>query len=201
MNLKHLKLTNGDEIVCEVLDSNEEMAESVIRNAMRIVAIDDFENNVRYYTFKPWMSFQDDIEELVSLNSVHIIGGTEPSNTVLKHYSKAITEVNKYNALRRSDVLKDEDLDHMLDELSEEEMQDFIDKKYSELENGYGVEKEFDDSGTTQNIIQFNPKGTRHWPPLKTQLYYTIKRVIRKALMYKKWNLFSVLKKKDIPLL
>ena len=46
MNLKHLKLTNGDEIVCEVLDSNEEMAEAVIRNAMRIVAIDDFENNV-----------------------------------------------------------------------------------------------------------------------------------------------------------
>ena len=35
--IKHFKLTSGDEIICEVLDSDEDMVEAVIRKVLKIV--------------------------------------------------------------------------------------------------------------------------------------------------------------------
>jgi hypothetical protein len=40
-------------------------------------------------------------------------------------------------------------------ELSEEEMEAFLNEKYDEID-------ELKDSGDTGNIIRFNPKGTMH---------------------------------------
>ena len=158
-SFRQFKLTNGDEMVCELIDADEEIADIIVRRAMKIVTTDDLEDNVRYYTLKPWISFQDDSTDLVSLNSVHIISESTPSATMMEHYSKALADVDKYNAIKAAGVSINDIHDKML-ELSEEEMEQFLSQKYEEI-NGPDLTQQ-QDSSDVGNIIRFNPKGTVH---------------------------------------
>jgi hypothetical protein len=158
-SFRQFKLTNGDEMVCELIDADEEIADIIVRRAMKIVTTDDLEDNVRYYTLKPWISFQDDSTDLVSLNSVHIISESTPSATMMEHYSKALADVDKYNAIKAAGVSINDIHDKML-ELSEEEMEQFLSQKYEEI-NGPEITQQ-QDSSDVGNIIRFNPKGTVH---------------------------------------
>lgn len=158
-SFRQFKLTNGDEMVCELIDADEEIADIIVRRAMKIVTTDDLEDNVRYYTLKPWISFQDDSTDLVSLNSVHIISESTPSATMMEHYSKALADVDKYNAIKAAGVSINDIHDKML-ELSEEEMEQFLSQKYEEI-NGPELTQQ-QDSSDVGNIIRFNPKGTVH---------------------------------------
>lgn len=151
---KQFKLTNGDEMVCEIIEMNEEMADVIVRRAMKIVVTDDLEENVRFYTLKPWVSFQDDTSDLISLNSVHIIGESTPSLSMMEHYAKALMDVDRYNAVKAAGISINE-IHEKMKELSEEEMEAFLNEKYNEID-------EVMDSSDTSNIIRFNPKGTMH---------------------------------------
>ena len=98
MNLKQFKLTNNDEIICEVVDREDASDDDdgiVVRKALRIITSEDFESSIRYYSFKPLVSFQDNIDELVVMNVGHIICETLPSKTLVIHYAKAIKEVEE----------------------------------------------------------------------------------------------------------
>ena len=158
-SFRQFKLTNGDEMVCELIDADEEIADIIVRRAMKIVTTDDLEDNVRYYTLKPWISFQDDSTDLVSLNSVHIISESTPSATMMEHYAMALADVDKYNAIKAAGVSINDIHDKML-ELSEEEMEKFLSQKYEEI-NGPELTQQ-QDSSDVGNIIRFNPKGTVH---------------------------------------
>ena len=158
-SFRQFKLTNGDEMVCELIDADEEIADIIVRRAMKIVTTDDLEDNVRYYTLKPWISFQDDSTDLVSLNSVRIISASTPSATMMEHYAKALADVDKYNAIKAAGVSINDIHDKML-ELSEEEMEQFLSQKYEEI-NGPDLTQQ-QDSSDVGNIIRFNPKGTVH---------------------------------------
>ena len=154
-DIKQLKLTNNDEIICEVVQySDDESSEILVRRCMRIIAVDDFENSVRYYTFKPWVTFQDDLSELSVLNGVHVISETTPSPTVMHHYAASLIETDKINVLKKGGV----DISELADdisELSEEEMDAYIDAKLESLdENNY--------DSNEANVIQFKPRTTVH---------------------------------------
>ena len=64
MNLKQLKLTNNEEIICEVLEQNDDHGDLIVRKILRVVTQDDFDQNIRYYSFRPWVSFQDDATDI-----------------------------------------------------------------------------------------------------------------------------------------
>jgi hypothetical protein len=150
---KQFKLTNGEEMVCELVANGDEdsTADVIIRRAMKIVTTDDLEDNVRYYTLKPWMSFQDDTDDLVALNSVHIVGESTPSETVMLHYAAALADADKYNKVKKAGLTLQE-IEEKLHELSEEEMNEFLQAKYEEIANDSDI----------SNIIQFKPKDTVH---------------------------------------
>ena len=156
---KQFKLTNGDEMVCELIatdDDHSSTADVIVRRAMKIVVSDDMENNIRYYTLKPWISFQDDSMDLVALNSVHIVGESTPSETIMLHYAAALADVDKYNKIKGASLTLQE-IQEKMKELSEEEMDAFLQAKYDELEA-----KMNEDDSNQSNIIQFKPKGTYH---------------------------------------
>lgn len=153
---KQFKLTNGDEMVCELISNDPESdgtADVIIRRAMKIVVTDDLEENIRYYTLKPWISFQDDTKDLIALNSVHIVGESTPSETMMIHYATALADADKYNKVRKAGMTL-KDIEEKLKELTEEEMDAFLTKKYKEILAG--------DSDTNDNVIQFKPKDTMH---------------------------------------
>jgi hypothetical protein len=158
---KQFKLTNGDEMVCELIsvdpDGNS-TADVIVRKAMKIAVTDDIENNVRFYTLKPWMSFIDDTNDLMALNSVHIVGESTPSQTIMTHYIAALADVDKYNKIKGS-TLTLQEIQEKMKELTEEEMDAFLDEKYAEIEAKMNENENDSDSG---NIIRFKPKGTFH---------------------------------------
>lgn len=160
MNLKQFKLTNDDEIICEVVQDSElpeEEGNIIIRKALKIACAEDFENNVRYYSFRPWVSFQESSDELSVLNAYHIIGETLPSKRLVIHYAAAIKEVTSAERSKR-----EFNLDKLIDEigdLSADELAAFIDQKIAEEEFDAMFKKDSDSS----NVIQFRPpKDTMH---------------------------------------
>jgi len=158
---RQFKLTNQDEIIAEVIDHGDDNTPDIIvRKVMKIIVVDDYDENVRFYTFKPWLSFQDDIEELSSLNSVHVVGEATPSKTVMLHYVKSLSEVDKYNKLKQAGMDMNAIADTIKD-MSEEEMDEFLEEKFGQNDN---IENMFDSDDP--KIIQFRPKnkgdGTLH---------------------------------------
>ena len=73
--VKQFKLTNNDEIVCEVQSwPDEDTDEIIIKKALKIVSVEDYQRGIRFFALRPWMAFQDDPEFLhspsLSLDSV-----------------------------------------------------------------------------------------------------------------------------------
>jgi|SRR6056300_515777 len=152
---KHFKLTNGDEMVCEMVDTGgDEVADIIIRRALKIVVTDDLEENTRYYTLKPWISFQDDSTDLIALNSVHIVGEATPSDTIMRHYAIALADVDNYNKVKDAGLTLQEIQEQMKD-LTEEEMEEFLKNKGAELDAKLSDSSE-------PNIIQFRPKDPNY---------------------------------------
>lgn len=160
MNLKQFKLTNNDEIICEVVDHKDSESDSsiIIRKALKIIVSEDFSAAVRYYSFKPLLSFQDKIDELVVMNVGHIICESLPSHTLVVHYAKAIKEVEK-SEMGKADLNLDDWL-HEIEDLDEEELSIWVQDKLRELDTINKESTDFsEDSDNPNNVITFKPKG------------------------------------------
>ena len=101
------KLANGDEIVAQVVQEPEgDDYNVVIRNAMMVVRSEAFRDGFRYYSFRPWMSFQLEDEYLQLLNFNQIIGEAKPAKVLLSQYFKAIESEQNIEADSDVDNLK-----------------------------------------------------------------------------------------------
>jgi len=161
-NIKQFKLTNDDEIICEVIQWDDpENAAMVVRGAMRIIAAEDYNRGVRFYAFRPWLSFNDRPEELQTLNAAHIIAEMNPSSALVGHYVKTIQAVKK--VLNKKDYPLDT-LAPKVEDMGEEEFQEFLDQYLKENDVDIFNPDDIDltDSDAVDNIIKFKPKGTMH---------------------------------------
>lgn len=106
------RLSNGDEIVAQVVQEPEEDdVNLVVRNALMIVRAENVVEGYRYYSFRPWMSYQlnDDYYQL--LNYSHIVGEAKPDTVLLEQYKKAIQlERDTYEPLSDSDRQVQQDM-------------------------------------------------------------------------------------------
>ena len=145
MNLRQFRLSNNDEIVADIIEVVEE-GDIVIRNVLKIFAAEDFENDVRYYSFKPWISFQDDLEKISVLNVGHIIIENEPSEVLLEHYLSALAQIKKATRKATFDI---EELQRESQGMDDDELRDFLRDK---IDNWVMMT----DSGDG-NVIAFRP--------------------------------------------
>jgi hypothetical protein len=99
-NIKQFVLTNGQEIVCDVIEwAEEDFAEIVVRNCMEIVWVHN--NDQRIYMFKPWMHYQETHEDLIIINSDHIISTAEPMEYLVYQYDVAVKDMNESGDFRK----------------------------------------------------------------------------------------------------
>jgi len=114
-DLRQFKLTNDEEIICEVVEWNDETTDNIlVRKALKIVAIDEKDQSMRYYTFKPWMMMSTDPLALHILNSYHIVSESAPSDAALGYFDEIITTMTEEGA-EEIISLKDSDFeDHDL---------------------------------------------------------------------------------------
>jgi|TARA_R110000822_G_scaffold22656_11_gene70776 hypothetical protein len=133
--VKQIKISSGDEILCEIMDITDE--ELIIRHALQICKI-EIDASRSYGMLKPWISFQEQTQELVSLNDMHIVAIATPSEDLIVQFS---------NAIKGNTTDEDFDVDTWMDRL------------YNKKES-LGVDfSEMLDSD--ENIINF-PSGYKH---------------------------------------
>lgn len=99
MEFRQFKLTNGDELICEVMQWNEEdTLEIIVRKAMKLIYVDDYETGSRYYHFRPWMLLQESADEMLVLNADHVIAEGTPSHKLVEYYKGVLNEYNVFLA-------------------------------------------------------------------------------------------------------
>jgi len=162
MTIKQFKLTNNDEIICEVVewDTGDESGDVLIKKALKVVSVEDYQRGWRFFAFRPWMSFQDDPESMQTLNSSHIIVTTNPSKNILKHYKRclnSITKESKNSGMGKKIYANLDEIQNELRDLTDDEMDDFLIRKYGAVEEDY-----VSDSDDSNKIIKFKPRNTFH---------------------------------------
>lgn len=109
--LRQFKLSNGEELVAEVLDwpEAEEEWQIVAKNAMKVVCFEDPKEGFRYYTFRPWIIYSKP-DTIITLAEGHIVGEAIPSSEVKDQYYKALKledEMQKYEKKKKLKDVKD----------------------------------------------------------------------------------------------
>jgi len=159
-DIKQFKLTNNEEIICEVIEWNtgEDMMEIIVNKALRVIALEDYQKGFRFFCFRPWMSFSDDPNTLQSVNASHIIVTTNPSPDILKHYKacvRALTHDVKNAKRSKKTYANLDEIQHAIAKMSDEEMDSFLEQKYGAM-----VEDTYpSDDSDKGNVIKFKPKN------------------------------------------
>jgi len=137
------KLSSGAEIVCEVLEWNDQEDPTsvlIVKNAMAIIYW-DHSNGERSYVFRPWISFPDEKTDFVILNPDHICSMNRPGNYLSQQYHGTVEEVLENNR-RRDETLKEEHIESL--------------KKFHKILKGIaGIDNEEKETPKKSNVIQF----------------------------------------------
>lgn len=157
-DIRQFKLASGEEVVCEIIQwHNEEELELVVRKVMRLES-GNSEEGVRFYSFRPWMVYQENPDEFIILNGNHIVGIGFPTPQLIEQYDEAIDDMAKMYKERMKDYKERRgikgDISLAKKILKEaEDIEDYL-KGLKESDNN--------DSGDS-NILQFDPnKRTLH---------------------------------------
>jgi len=160
MNIKQFKLTNNEEIVCEVVewDTHDELGDILVKRALKIIGVEDYQKGWRFFAFRPWMSFQDDPETLQTINSSHIIVTTNPTSKILKHYKACIDGIKEdlnleMKGKRKKVYANLDEIQDVIRDLTDDEMDEFLQRKY-----GATLEPELSPDSDSGNVLQFKPK-------------------------------------------
>jgi len=98
MSYKQLKLISGEEIICEIVywpDEKTDDQTMVIRSAVELAMHEDIEEAIRFYTFRPYMMYIHDEEQLITLNGNNITSITTPAAEIFKQYKAHMKMVRK----------------------------------------------------------------------------------------------------------
>lgn len=98
MNVRQLKLITGEEILCDLVTSEfNEYDEEIlfVKCAYSLISTEDFQEGVRFYTFRPFMMHQYETDKLLALNSGAVICAVIPDKKVIEQYTLHIDQFRK----------------------------------------------------------------------------------------------------------
>ncbi len=139
LEYRQFKLSSGEEIVCEVLEWNDEAeVEILVRKAMRLILVEQGDG-VKFYSFRPWMVYQENPDDILILNVNMVVGIGFPPDTLLKQYLEAVTEMGKMN-----DVREQEFAESVAEEIALTQNADKIERYLDTMDSGSNVIDMFD---------------------------------------------------------
>lgn len=88
--VKQLKLVTGEEIVCEIIEEDDDHI--IVRNVLAInfITLDD---NSRAWTFKYYLCYQDDPERFILIKSDKVVAVANPAKALINQYEVALDEM------------------------------------------------------------------------------------------------------------
>lgn len=101
-----LKMSNGSELVCEVMDWPDDITnQMIVRNALSIVNV-ELDDNERIYMFVPWIHFNEGEKDYIIINCDHIIATGKPNTYLYDQFKVAVHETNQANKKREEEHKK-----------------------------------------------------------------------------------------------
>jgi len=145
-DLAQFKLSNGSEVVCEVMEwPSDDDNQLIVRNAMTIINF-EYDGGDRMYAFRPFINFLEDDTDYIMVNSDHIISINRPRDYLINQYRTAIVDCQMIAKERVEEYKKDQ-----LEGLARisEAMKRLLDKK-ADKHDGTSEEKD-----PQSNVIPF----------------------------------------------
>ncbi|OUU54226.1 MAG: hypothetical protein CBC12_01655 [Candidatus Puniceispirillum sp. TMED52] len=144
--VRQFKLSSGEEIVCEVVDwtGEEEESELIIRKCMSLVLREGPMST--FYSFKPWMIYQENPDDFIILQSHHVMSIGFPTKNLMKHYDEAVEEMSKIFEERKIQGEEENEINKDVQTLM----------KKSTTAEEFLKELEGNDSASLSNVIPFS---------------------------------------------
>ena len=102
-DVRQLKLASGEEILCEVVQWQEgDDYEILVRKAMRLIMMENGEG-MKYYAIRPWMVYQESSDDLLIINSTHIVGLGFPTDSLMIQWHEAVADMQEMYVVRESE--------------------------------------------------------------------------------------------------
>jgi len=102
---KQFKIATGEEIIAEVVQWNmDDEQEVVLRKAMKLHLGERAEDNFRYYSFRPWMVYQESPNDFIILNAAHIVGIAQPIQSLIHQYHDALQGMLEIHNARQENI-------------------------------------------------------------------------------------------------
>jgi len=169
-SFRQLKLSNGDEIVADVYQWNDDdNDEIVVKNAMKLMLYEGPTGD-KYFSFRPWMVYQEQESDLLVLLARHVIAIAIPIEPLLVQYRLAVTNMHEIGDQRLQGSEKDMSLDQ-LQKYTKETMEKLketmtdLSEFSMELDNMPSVHDVLDgdfDSDGGGNVVDMFTKKTIH---------------------------------------
>ena len=97
---QQIKLSSGEEIICEVSVWDEEVI--MVKKALRIAsyvleAMEAGEDQYRY-ALRPWITYNTDPEQVAYINHQNVVASFYPSEMMIYEYKTAVDSLMKFNS-------------------------------------------------------------------------------------------------------
>lgn len=92
-NVKQIRMSNGDELLCEILEELDE--DLVVRYCLTIEKIsnNDDKKVSTFYIMRPWMTYIEKTDEIITLSKYHCMAYAQPNNELLEQYGSALKTI------------------------------------------------------------------------------------------------------------
>ena len=154
-------MTNGEEIICQVMEWPEESdTDYIVNNALLVMQTIVNESHTKYM-FKPWFTMAERSDQYISISKEHVVACVKPNDSLQTEYKNAKKEM--YNRARsRTSVPALEDFEKMQKQ-QYDQLQKEIMSLIDEMERDSHVDVDLpDDSDGGTNVIKFPGPGTVH---------------------------------------
>ena len=108
MEVKHFKLDTGEELLCEVVEWHDEEGfedEIIIRKAAKLVYTKTT-TGIPFYSLRPWMVYQENISDVMTLDRNHIVGMATPPDYLIIQWEDAILDMQELHNQRQKETFE-----------------------------------------------------------------------------------------------
>lgn len=162
-DFRQFKLSNNSEIVCKVLEwDNEETSAIVINNVLEVTSYDDPRGGTRFIAFRPWLTYTSNIKDVITINSNHVIAETIPGDDLLDNYKKTVTLISVRDDIAHVTFKTGRDEEE--EDIDFEKLQDLI-NELVDSDAGDEIQKYIDSKNagdSDSNVIPFRNPKTYH---------------------------------------
>lgn len=93
--LQQYRMVSGEEVICEVVDWENDDDNVLVRNAMVIEINWDLERDEKIYLFKPWFLYIEREEEVIVVDSKKIMANCAPNELLAIQYLSAVDDAKR----------------------------------------------------------------------------------------------------------